>query len=97
MRACEERMCGWAKSHLQDSENAILETTLNQKYFLFPKPRVENLIIQGALGRVISRVFPQVVRKLDLEMSYTGPTCAVLCYAVHSRSVVVNSLRPHGL
>ena len=36
--------------------------------------------------------FPQVVGKLDLEMSYTGLTCAVLCYAVHSRSVVANSL-----
>ena len=96
MHACEERMHGWAKSHLQDSENAISEATLNQKYFLFSKPRVENLIIQS-VGRVISRVFPHVVGKLDLEMSYTGPTCAVLCYAVHSHSVVANSLRPHGL
>lgn len=47
-----------------------------------------------SMRRVISRVFPQVVGKLDLEMSYTGLTCAVLCYAVHSRSVVANSLRP---
>lgn len=50
VRACEERMHGWAKSHLQDSENAISEATLNQKYFLFSKPRVENPIIHWAWG-----------------------------------------------
>lgn len=49
--------CSWLVKEPPEGfkpEKAISETTQRQKYFLFPKHRVENFIIYKALGRVLT-------------------------------------------